>query len=171
MTTLPMEYEDAALEFAANILRTGAASYEGDSDADDRALRRAARFLDSQRAPACNVIALRDAYNAWAEPNKPDRPATADVAALLMAAPVGTCVGGGQWVPDLTVASRTPGVEGPRGVLLTEDGRPGTFSAWCRNTERCKASDDWLYYEHWSARGREGHGYLCKECRHLVQSG
>ena len=118
---------------------------------------------------------LTAAYEAWSAPwDGPYDPAgwaatrgaeTTALAALMLAAPAGTFVGGGQWSPAVTVAVNT-GTQ----VLLTADGGPRN-PGWCENTYRCKAARDWVFYERFTAEGRVAHGWLCPTCRRLIQSG
>ena len=122
------------------------------------------------------MTTLREQYDTWSEPYLGDDFSaqamdargleTRRLAARVLAAPVGTVVGGGRWVPELTVA-----VQGGEPSLLTADGKPGDRGHWCLNETRCKASGDWVYYERWAHAGRASHGWLCGVCRRLVQSG
>lgn len=53
-------------------------------------------------------------------------------------------------------------------ALLTEDGRYAEVSAW---HDGPVGDDEWVRYERYSARGREGHGYVHAVTRRLVQAG
>lgn len=57
-------------------------------------------------------------------------------------------------------------------VMLTQDGRfvPEPLR-WHTDHETVPSPDEWVYYERWSARGREGHGYVHPTTRRLIQSG
>jgi hypothetical protein len=60
-------------------------------------------------------------------------------------------------------------LENPREgcITLTEDGRAAHTSGWCQ----CDDDPEWVRYERYSVRGREAHGYVCKHCRYLTQTG
>lgn len=53
-------------------------------------------------------------------------------------------------------------------ATLTGDGRGVVTTGWC--TENPPA-DTWVRYERYSDRGREAHGFVCPDCRRLVQTG
>lgn len=51
-------------------------------------------------------------------------------------------------------------------ATLTGDGQAAIVRGWCD----CSAVEQ-VRYERWSARGREAHGFVCKTCRRLTQTG
>jgi hypothetical protein len=56
----------------------------------------------------------------------------------------------------------------PSEVIASSDGL-NVSRTWCD----CIAlsEDDWQYYERWTARGCEAHGWACPDCRGIVQFG
>ena len=53
-------------------------------------------------------------------------------------------------------------------ATLTADGQGANRASWCW----CAGGPaEWVRYEYWTAEGREGHGFVCAECRRLVQTG
>jgi len=56
-------------------------------------------------------------------------------------------------------------------VTLTADGRGARRDGWCRCPDAEGDDDSWIRYEHWTAEGRHAHGFLCRTCRFIKQSG
>jgi hypothetical protein len=55
-------------------------------------------------------------------------------------------------------------------AILTADRGNSRLDSWCT----CRPDPDletWIRYEHWTAVGRVGHGYLCPDCRAITQTG
>jgi hypothetical protein len=53
-------------------------------------------------------------------------------------------------------------------ATLTTDGDGIDTNRWCDcDTSACQ----WVYYEHWTARGCEGHGWAHRTCRRITQTG
>jgi hypothetical protein len=132
------------------------------------------------------VLAERQAAFLTAEPGDPDwRESTQELAALWLSAPLGTSahgltVAGGGWSKE--AADRADAAGEPSSpawyvalgrrehVTLTDDGRSAETSAWCRCSPE-PPMDGWVQYQRWTERGQEAHGYVCRKCRHLLQSG
>lgn len=53
-------------------------------------------------------------------------------------------------------------------TTITDDGRD-VCQDWCRCV--VQDADVSVYYERWSRRGREAHGWACPSCRGIVQVG
>lgn len=53
-------------------------------------------------------------------------------------------------------------------ATLTGDGRGVVTTGWCTDNP---SADTWVRYERYSDRGREAHGFVCPDCRRLVQTG
>ncbi len=60
------------------------------------------------------------------------------------------------------------GTAHPIEAVLTQDGR-GMLPEWER--EDPNALDTAIYYERWSTRGREAHGWLHADTRRILQAG
>lgn len=120
----------------------------------------------------------------WLDSPDLDRTAlTAHVAGLILASKVRTQIGdlvmvAGSWTredgdrADALHAPGTPEWEAELGphseVTLTADGGYAARHAWCV----CHQDDaSWVAYEGWTAAGREAHGFVCAECRQLLQVG
>jgi hypothetical protein len=110
------------------------------------------------------LLAERESMFLDAEPGDPDwRETTLELAAAWLNAPQGMSAADG-----LTVADDQPP---PReSVTLTSDGSYAAPSSWCRCSPE-PDMDGWVQYERWSERGREAHGFVCRSCRRLLQSG
>jgi hypothetical protein len=55
-------------------------------------------------------------------------------------------------------------------AILTADSGIGRLDSWCI----CRVPaglETWVRYQHWTAEGRAGHGYLCPVCRAITQTG
>jgi hypothetical protein len=107
---------------------------------------------------------------------------TRELAAAILAAPLGTPVGdvkltSGGWSKetanraDATALVATPewyDTLGPREhATLTGDGRSALHEAWCQ----CPDPAGWVAYERWTAEGRIAHGFVHETCRRLIQTG
>lgn len=57
----------------------------------------------------------------------------------------------------------------PASVGLSSDGRTIATDRWCACD--LEPGADWTRYERWGLAGRLAHGFICPDCRHLVQSG
>lgn len=68
-------------------------------------------------------------------------------------------VGSNEWIAKLGAHQH---------ATLTYDGKAANRDAWCRCPED---PETWIRYEQWTARGVEAHGYVCRECRALTQTG
>jgi hypothetical protein len=55
-------------------------------------------------------------------------------------------------------------------ATLTGDGGAAIRDQWCLCGGQPPAAD-WIRYEHWTARGREAHGFVHRGCRRLIQAG
>lgn len=55
-------------------------------------------------------------------------------------------------------------------VTLTADGRQASTHAWC-TCDDDGDMDRWVQYSRRSERGQEAHGFVCRDCRHLLQAG
>jgi hypothetical protein len=55
-------------------------------------------------------------------------------------------------------------------ATLTDGGGAAITDAWCRCLGR-EDVVDWVRYEQWTVEGRVGHGFVCPDCRKLVQVG
>lgn len=106
----------------------------------------------------------------------------------ILAAPVGAVIDtpdgklikcGGTWSREAAARAepvRDQGIDAYCAALgahttaeLSADGRLPYLSAWCKClTVR---PTDWVRYERYSERGREGHGYVHAACRYIVQTG
>jgi hypothetical protein len=53
-------------------------------------------------------------------------------------------------------------------ATMTSDGRSATRNHWCDCTTDMGC---WVRYEHWTAAGMTAHGYVCRTCRQLKQTG
>lgn len=86
------------------------------------------------------------------------------MAALILAEPCATQVG------TLIVQQRwNIAADGTAEIArLTSDGRFAAPTEWCRCTPE---SREWVGYETWTALGRVAHGYICPDCRRLLQAG
>jgi hypothetical protein len=74
--------------------------------------------------------------------------------------------GSPEWVAFLNA---TPQIE----ATLTSDGRHAETGRW-HIDDRCGGPcpvDQWVRVERWSTAGREFHGFICGDCRGLVQTG
>jgi hypothetical protein len=113
------------------------------------------------------------------------QPAHLALAAAALAAKVGTRVETfdgpltknlGTWSVETVQAAAKAGPEGSEAwyaalggheeATLTSDGRGAIVEGWCH----CGGVEQ-ARYERWSARGREAHGFVCKTCRWLTQTG
>jgi hypothetical protein len=132
---------------------------------------------------------LAAAYAEWDTPCLGDDWAgraaqTHRLAMLIMAAPLLTEVGGlvvntGGWsrkTSDRADAAGKPGSDAWYAALgdhehatLTADGRGADRSAWCASPDETAAN--WVRYEGWTAAGCVAHGFVCGDCRKLVQTG
>jgi hypothetical protein len=136
---------------------------------------------------------LTAAYQAWTGPWAGDPFSEADcadrghqtrqLAAAILAAPVGTHIGPmtknhGGWDADAgrrADATADPGSDEWRAALgahttatLTGDGRGARRDMFCRcNTPVTR----WVRYEAYSAAGQEAHGFICPDCRGITQAG
>ena len=54
-------------------------------------------------------------------------------------------------------------------AVLTSDGKPAVRTAWCETPDQ--PAEGWVRYEAWTARGCEAHGFVCPDCRKLLQTG
>jgi hypothetical protein len=108
----------------------------------------------------------------------------------ILAAPVGPdsvfdglIKGRGGWTretaaqADATADAGTPQWRAALGphqyAILTSDGSEADTGRW-HIDDRCggPAEDgDWVRYERWTAEGRVGHGFVCRSCRGLLQTG
>lgn len=68
----------------------------------------------------------------------------------------------GKVAVDAVLAGEAAAIE----VTATQDGRHYDRRSWCQ----C-GSDEAVYVERWVAVGRDFHGWVCRECRRLVQAG
>lgn len=117
----------------------------------------------------------------------PERSAqTKALAALILAAPVGTKIGPlvknqGGWSEANGAkadAAGTPGSPAWRAALgphedatLTGDGGGAIRTGWCGCKGAFADADGWVRYEVWTAAGQERHGFVCAACRKLLQTG
>ena len=112
-------------------------------------------------------------YDTWADPFK-DAVKAYEVGREVLTLPAGATVSG-SWTPKLTVVDTAEDAFTATGqfqATLTGDGKPVTRTGWCQCAEPVPAVDNgWVYYEAWSARGREAHGWACVTCRRLTQTG
>jgi hypothetical protein len=73
------------------------------------------------------------------------------------------------WEPgadlDAIIAGKLPAT---RDVIATQDGRYIDLTGW---HEGDASEDEWVFYERYSTRGREGHGWVHRGTRKLLQSG
>jgi hypothetical protein len=117
---------------------------------------------------------------------------TADLAAAILAAPLYDRVSMERTrVGDMRIAGAGWSVErgkladaaGPAGspewtaalgvhehATLTSDGNGAIREAWCACRPQPSAGT-WVRYEYWTAEGMERHGFVCPECRRLLQAG
>jgi hypothetical protein len=105
----------------------------------------------------------------WVDPFD-ETPVFARLSYWTRKAPCGTQVPGFRMVPDVTVATRrdvpedgSPAAE----AVLTADGRGARYDAWC---ESPGDGESWVYYERWTAEFAR-HGFVCRDCRRLTQTG
>ena len=125
-------------------------------------------------------------YERWNRPgSSEDRAAqTRRLAAQLLDAPLATRMPDGMiavtagW--DLAAGQRADAAGKPGSaewlaalgrhdrVLLTADGRGCTPERWCTDPN---GAQEWVAYERWTAEGRAAHGFVCGDCRKLLQSG
>jgi len=57
-------------------------------------------------------------------------------------------------------------------ATLTGDGGGAIREAWCECVTRGAVPfTEWVQYEHWTAEGREAHGFVHEGCRRLLQAG
>lgn len=132
---------------------------------------------------------LADAYDAWDRPYLGDdwsgRTAqTTRLAALVLAAPLRTELGSlvvtsGGWSRERGQQADRAGKPGSDEWLaalgdhehatLTADGRSAVRDAWCGRPD--ESGSNWVRYEGWAAAGRVSHGFVCGDCRRLVQTG
>lgn len=111
---------------------------------------------------------------------------TRRVAALLLAAPLRTKVGGlvvftAGWSRERAAAANAAGEPGSPAwfaalgdhehATLTSDGGAADRSHWCQCPNDDVFADQWVRYEHWTERGMERHGYVHATCRRLLQVG
>lgn len=109
---------------------------------------------------------------------------TRTVARLTLASKVRTQIGdlvivAGSWtVADgqRADAKYTPGSAewetelGPHSeVTMTSDGGYAARQSWCECHN--PGPDAWVSYEAWTAEGRTAHGFVCADCRKLLQTG
>lgn len=85
----------------------------------------------------------------------------------------------GTWAPGATRRASAVAAEGTEEwariartipheeATATSDGRGVVTKGWCS----CGGGVEQVRYERWSARGREAHGFVCKTCRSLTQTG
>jgi hypothetical protein len=146
------------------------------------------------RTAAAPGAALAAAYEGWSYPwltgpfddaamlARPEQ--TRQLAAMLLAAPLGTEIDGlviyaGGWSRERGAEADAAGDAGSLEWLaalgphehatLTADGRAAVRDQWCQCASTPAAG--WVRYEHWTARGRESHGFVCPACRRLTQAG
>ncbi len=55
-------------------------------------------------------------------------------------------------------------------ATLTDDGRQAVTRGWC-SCGRSGNAATWARYERWTEKGLDGHGYVCRNCRYLTQTG
>ena len=137
------------------------------------------------------AVELAVAYSAWSSPwldgtSYVDRQVlTATTARLLLAAPLRTSVDAmvivaGSWsreAGNAADAKATPGSPEWMAILdatphesctLTSDGHSAGIR-WCEHSD--EEAGSWVTYERWSAAGRVAHGFVCSECRGILQTG
>lgn len=135
--------------------------------------------------PSVELSVARAAWDTpWLDSADLDRSVlTATVARLTLASKVRTQIGdlvivAGSWTRedgDRADALYTPGTPeweaelGPHSeVTMTADGGYAARHAWCV----CHQDDaSWVAYEGWTAEGRTAHGFVCADCRKLLQVG
>lgn len=144
----------------------------------DAAFRRRLQIETLGACKAEHRIEARTASGEW-------RPAHLALAETILAAKVGTRIETfdgpltkyhGGWSKEAGARADAAGEAGSpewyaalgtnETATLTSDGRGAIVEDWCScggvKQER---------YERWSARGREAHGFVCKTCRYLTQTG
>lgn len=113
------------------------------------------------------------------------REQTYDLAAGLLAAPLGARVGGmtvaaGGWSKATADAADKIAVPGSpewtvllgirEHVRLTADGGQAYFERWCSCAAAASMTGA-VRYEYWTVAGMTSHGYVCPACRRLLQAG
>lgn len=58
-------------------------------------------------------------------------------------------------------------------VTLTADARMAEVSGWCTcpSDDADAGMDRWVQYERYTSAGRVAHGFVCRDCRSLLQAG
>lgn len=148
---------------------------------------------DERRAAATAAAELAALRAEWDQPFLADpRDAAANaartaltrrLAAATLAADLGTRVGAltvvaGGWSRERAAQADAAGAAGSPAwyaalgahehATLTGDGKAAARHAWCECPE---SLDRWVRYEGWTAAGCEAHGFVCADCRRLVQTG